>query len=55
MREALNHTDVNGFSCLYYACYHGHLAIVKLLKKMSVEYIKDKKGTSCLHVAIMRQ
>ena len=39
---------------MYYAAYHGHLEIVKLLKKIGIEYTKDDKGTSCLHIAIMR-
>lgn len=54
MRETLNHVDSQGFNCLYYATYHCRLEVVKLLKKVSVEYKKDNKGTSCLHVAIMR-
>ena len=54
MRETIDKTDIHGFNCLYYACYHGHLPIVKLLKKMGIEYTKDRKGTSCLHIAIMR-
>ena len=28
--------------------------VVKLLKKVGVNYSKDAKGTSCLHIAIMR-
>ena len=28
--------------------------MVKLLKKVEVSYLADKKGTTCLHVAIMR-
>ena len=27
---------------------------MKLLKKIGIEYTKDDKGTSCLHIAIMR-
>ena len=54
MRETLNHVDSQGFNCLYYATYHSRLEVVKLLKKVGVEYTKDNKGTSCLHVAIMR-
>lgn len=30
--ETLNHGDTEGFNCLYYATYHGHLHIVKMLK-----------------------
>jgi len=54
MRETINHCDSQGFNCLYYATYHGHLEIVKLLKKVGIAYAKDAKGTSCLHIAIMR-
>ena len=28
--------------------------MVKLLKKVGINYAKDAKGTSCLHIAIMR-
>ena len=28
--------------------------MVKTLKKVGIEYKKDSKGTSCLHIAIMR-
>lgn len=34
--------------------YNGHLSVCKLLKKKIVEYTKDEKETSCLHIAIMR-
>ena len=34
--------------------YHGHLPVVKLLKSVSINYEKDKKGTSVVHIAIMR-
>lgn len=54
LRDTINHSDSQGFNCLYYAVYHGHLPIVSLLKKIGVEYRKDSKGTSCLHIAIMR-
>ena len=54
LRESINAKDSQGFNCLYYACYHGHLSIVQLLKKVNIEYEKDNKGTSCLHVAIQR-
>lgn len=54
MREKLNDVDSQGFNCLYYATYHGHLEIVKLLKKMKIQYAKDSKDTSCLHIAVMR-
>ena len=54
MEQSKNHVDVQGFNCLYYATYHGHLEIVKLLKKLEVQYAKDSKGTSCLHIALMR-
>lgn len=50
----MNSVDSQGFNCLYYAVYHGHLEVVKLLKKLDVKYQKDAKGTSVLHVAIMR-
>ena len=50
----MNALDVQGFNCLYYAVYHGHLEVVQLLKKLDIKYQKDSKGTSCLHVAIMR-
>lgn len=46
--------DSQGFNCLYYAVYHGHVDVVNLLKKVGVDYQKDAKGTSCLHIAIMR-
>ena len=39
---------------MYYACYHGHLEIVRLLKRNQIQYDKDEKGTTCLHIAIMR-
>ena len=39
---------------MYYAVYSGHLSVVKLLKKKMVDYKKDAKETSCLHIAIMR-
>jgi len=54
MRESMKETDKQGFNCLYYAVYHGRLEIVKMLKKVMVQYDKDEKGTSCLHVAIMQ-
>ena len=54
MKDQLNKLDTQGFNCLYYAVYHGHLEIVKLFKKFDIKYQKDLKGTSCLHVAIMR-
>ena len=54
MRETINHTDSQGFNCLYYATYHGHLEVVKLLKKVGINYSTDAKGTSCLHIAITR-
>jgi len=54
MRESLAECDSQGFNCLYYAVYHGHIDIVKLLKSVAVPYQKDAKGTSVLHVAIMR-
>ena len=54
MREQLNECDSQGFNCLYYAVYHGHNDVVKLLKSVGIEYKKDSKGTSVLHVAIMR-
>lgn len=54
MRESINNNDSQGFNCLYYAVYHGHLEVVTLLKKLEVVYQKDAKGTSCLHVAVMR-
>ena len=50
----MNKLDTQGFNCLYYAVYHGHLEIVRLFKKLDIKYQKDLKGTSCLHVAIMR-
>ena len=49
-----NEADKQGFNCLYYAVYHGHLSVVKLLKRGGVDYMKDAKDTSCLHIAIMR-
>ena len=54
MRDSLNEVDSQDFNCLYYAVYHGHLDVVKMLKMVGVEYKKDGKGTSCLHIAIMR-
>ena len=54
MRDSLNEVDSQEFNCLYYAVYHGHLDVVKMLKMVGVEYKKDGKGTSCLHIAIMR-
>ena len=54
MNTLMNNEDSQGFNCLYYAVYHGHIEIVQLLKKFECEYKKDAKGTSCLHVAIMR-
>ena len=54
MRESINDVDNQGFNCLYYAVYHGHLPVVKLLKSVSINYQKDKKGTSPVHIAIMR-
>jgi ankyrin repeat protein len=50
--STLNHTDTEGFNALYYATYYGHINVVGLLKVRIIEYAKDKKGTSCLHVAI---
>lgn len=38
MRETLNHVDSQGFNCLYYAVYHCHLDIAKMLKKVYVDY-----------------
>ena len=52
--KTLNDKDTQGFNALYYAVYHGHLSIVKLLKRYTINYEKDAKGTSCLHIAIMR-
>mmetsp|Transcript_40410 Transcript_40410/g.52983 ORF Transcript_40410/g.52983 Transcript_40410/m.52983 type:complete len:157 (-) Transcript_40410:1312-1782(-) len=54
IRESVNEEDSQGFNCLYYAVYHGHLPVVKLLKSISIAYKVDAKGTSCLHIAIMR-
>lgn len=54
LRESINEVDSQGFNCLYYAVYHGHLEVVKVLKKLDVVYKADNKGTTCLHVAIMR-
>lgn len=54
VRESINDVDNQGFNCLYYAVYHGHLPVVKLLKSVSINYEKDKKGTSAVHIAIMR-
>lgn len=50
----MKEVDKQGFNCLYYAVYSGHLAVVNLLKKKNVEYKKDAKGTTCLHIAIIR-
>ena len=41
MREQMNALDSQGFNCLYYAVYHGHLEVVKLLKKLDIKYQKD--------------
>ena len=54
LEKSKNYTDSQGFNCLYYAVYHGHLEVVRLLKRWNVEYEKDDKGTSCLHIAIMK-
>ena len=54
MKDSMKELDSQGFNCLYYAVYHGHIEIVKLLKKLEITYQKDTKGTTCLHVAIMR-
>lgn len=50
----MNNEDSQGFNCLYYATYHGHLSIVAMLKKLGCDYKKDKKDTSCMHIAITR-
>ena len=47
-------TDIDGFNCLYYAVYYGHLEICELLKQHKIEYARDHKGTTCLHVAVQR-
>ena len=54
MRETINDVDSQGFNCLYYAVYHGHIQIVNVLKKVQINYKKDAKDTSCLHIASMR-
>ena len=54
LEKTINTKDSQGFNCLYYAVYHGHLPIVKLLKRSNVNYERDAKGTTCLHIAIMR-
>lgn len=54
LRETINAEDSQGFNCLYYAVYHGHLNIVKMLKDCNISYKKDAKGTTCLHIAISR-
>lgn len=47
--------DSNGFNCLYYATYYGHIDIVRHLKeKWNVPYKPSKSGTTCLHVAVRR-
>jgi ankyrin repeat protein len=54
LRDSLKRVDSQGFNCLYYAVYHGHIKVVKMLKKLNIEYQRDSKGTSCLHVALMK-
>jgi len=54
LEKTLNFKDSQGFNALYYAVYHGHLPIVKLLKRLQINYDRDAKGTSCMHIAIMR-
>ena len=52
--DTLNQRDTQGFNCLYYATYYGHLDVVELLKSHNVSYSKDNKGTSCLHIATQK-
>jgi ankyrin repeat protein len=54
MMSSLFETDINGWNALYYATYYGHLSVVRLLKNRQIPYAKDAKGTSCLHVACMK-
>jgi len=49
-----NYEDANGYNCLYYATYYGHLDVIKHLKSINVPYKKSKNGTNCLHVAVRR-
>jgi len=54
MKDRINELDSQNFNALYYAVYHGHLPVTKLLKAAEIEYKKDEKDTSCLHIAVMR-
>jgi ankyrin repeat protein len=61
VRVVLNSQEVNqqkrdarGFNCLHYAVQHGHLAVVKCLKKEETPYIASNDGTTCLHIAVRK-
>mmetsp|Transcript_29770 Transcript_29770/g.40224 ORF Transcript_29770/g.40224 Transcript_29770/m.40224 type:complete len:92 (+) Transcript_29770:280-555(+) len=47
-------TDLEGYNCLYYATFYGHLPVVERLKEHDVPYKPSKNGTTCLHVAVRK-
>ena len=46
--------DKQGFNCLYYATYYGHIEVLEKLKQMQVVYKSAHNGTSCLHIAVKK-
>ena len=50
----INRLDKQGFNCLYYATYYGHIEVLEKLKSLGVEYLPGYNGTTCLHVAVKK-
>lgn len=50
----LQRADEQGFNCLYYATYYGHIEVLERLKLLGVDYRKGHNGTSCLQVAVKK-
>ena len=50
----IDRQDRQGYNCLYYATYYGHINVLKRLKQQGVRYEKSYNGTTCLHIAAKR-
>ena len=50
----IDRQDRQGYNCLYYATYYGHINVLQRLKQQGVRYEKSYNGTTCLHMAAKR-
>ena len=50
----IDRQDRQGYNCLYYATYYGHINILRRLKQQGIRYEKSYNGTTCLHIAAKR-